>query len=79
LVKFKLVVIEVYDNEEETNKAIKIRHVMESCHVDFLPRHFVHGRQKEAVVNDFGQVLDLYKNFNDMKKQRKTRRLFSVT
>jgi hypothetical protein len=51
LVKFKLVVIEVEDEEEY---AIKIQDGTESCHVGFLPRNFVHGRQKEAVVNKFG-------------------------
>jgi hypothetical protein len=75
LVKFKLVVIEADDEEEE---AIKIRDGTESCHVAFLLRHLVYGRLKKAVVNKFGQVLELYKNSNDMAKQRKNRRLFSV-
>jgi hypothetical protein len=76
LLKFKRVVIEV-DGEEQD--AIKIQDGTESCHVGFLTRHFVHGRRKEAVVNTFGQVSELYKNSNDMKKQRKNRRLFGVT
>jgi hypothetical protein len=71
LVKFKLVVIKVDGDEEEAIKGIKIRDGTESCHVGFLPRHFVHGRRKEVVVNKFGQVLDLYNNSNDMTKQRK--------
>jgi hypothetical protein len=76
LVKFKLVVIEVDDDEQE---AIKIRDDMESCHVGFLPRYFVHGRRKESVANKCCPVLELYKNSNDMTKQRKNRRLFGVT
>jgi hypothetical protein len=75
LVKFKLVVIEVDGEEDE---AIKIRDSMKSCHVGFFPRHFVHGRRKEAVVNKFGQVLNLYKDSNDMNKKRKNRRIFGV-
>jgi hypothetical protein len=78
LVKFKLVVIEVDDEKEETIKSIKIRDGTERCRFGFLPRHFFHGHRKEAVVNKFGQVLELYKNSNDMTKQRKNRRLFSV-
>jgi hypothetical protein len=73
--KFKLIVIEVDDKEEE---AIKIQDGTESCHVGFLPHHFVHGRRKEAAVNKFGQVLELYKNSNDMTKQRKNIRLLGV-
>jgi hypothetical protein len=75
LVKFKLLVIEVGGKGEE---AIKIRDCMESCHVGFLPRHFVHGCRKEAAVNTFGQVLDLNKDSNDMINQRKNRRLFGA-
>jgi hypothetical protein len=78
LVKFKLVVIEVDDEEDEAIKAIKILNDMDSCHVGFLMRHFVHGRRKEAVVNKFDQVLELYKNSNDMTKQRKNIRLFGI-
>jgi hypothetical protein len=76
LVKFKLVVLEVDGEEEEEIKAIKIRDGTESCHVGFLPRHFVDERRKEAVANKFGQVSELYKNLNDMTKQRKNIRLF---
>jgi hypothetical protein len=56
LVKFKLVFIEVDDEEEDVTKAIKNRDVTESCHIGFLLHHFVHGRRKEAVVNKFGRV-----------------------
>jgi hypothetical protein len=75
LIMFKLMVIEVDGEEEE---AIKIRDGMESCHVGFLPRHFIHGRRKEAVVNKCGHVLDLYNDSNDMTNQMKNIRLFSV-
>jgi hypothetical protein len=44
LVKFKLVVIEVDGEKDEAIKAIKIRDGTETCHIDFLPRHFFHGR-----------------------------------
>jgi hypothetical protein len=78
LVKFKLVVIEVDDKEEEAIKAIKIGQDMESFHVGFLPHHIVHGHGKEEVVKRFGQVLDLCKELNDTTKQRNNRMRFGI-
>jgi hypothetical protein len=74
-VKFKFVVVEVDIKEEE---AIEIQYGTERCHVCFLLIHFVHGRRKEEMVKKLGKVLDLYKDSNDMTKQRKNRRLFDV-
>jgi hypothetical protein len=79
LVKFKIVVIEVDGEGEGASKAIKIRDGAESCNVGFLSHHFIYGRRKEALVNKCGQVLDLYKDSNNMTKKRKNRRLFIVT
>jgi hypothetical protein len=50
-------------------KAFKIRDGTESCHIGFLPRHIVYGVQKEQITNKFGQVLELYKDSNDMTKK----------
>jgi hypothetical protein len=59
-------------------KTVKIRNGTESCHIGFLPRHIVHGSQKEQMANKFGQVLELYKDSNDMTKKRKNARLGGV-
>jgi hypothetical protein len=59
LVKFKVVVF----------KAVKIRDVTERCHIGFLPRQIVNGSQEEQTTNKFGQVLELYKDSNDMTKK----------
>jgi hypothetical protein len=50
-------------------KVVKIRDGTETCHAGFLPRHIVHGSQKEEVANKFGQVLVLYKESNGMTKK----------
>jgi hypothetical protein len=59
-------------------KAVKIRDGTESCHIGFLPRHIVYGGKKEQITNKFGQVLELYKDSNDMTKKRKNDRLCGV-
>jgi hypothetical protein len=54
----------------ETNiKAVKIRDGTEICHIGFLPRHIVYGGKKEQITNKFVQVLELYKDSNDMTKK----------
>ena len=76
--KFKVVVVEENGEMETKMKVVKIRDGTESCHVGFLPRHILHGSRKEKFENQFGQVLELYKESNDMTKQRKNARLFGV-
>jgi hypothetical protein len=78
LVKFKVVVLEQEGEVETKIKVIKIRDGTEGCHVGFLPRHIVHGSRMEEVSDKFGQVLELYKESNDMTKKRKNSRLFGV-
>jgi hypothetical protein len=69
LVKFKVVVLEEEGGLETKIKAVKIRDGTESCHIGFLPRHIVYGGKKEQITNKFGQVLELYKDSNDMTKK----------
>jgi hypothetical protein len=59
-------------------KSVKIRDGTEICHIGFLPRHIVYGGQKEQITNIFDQVLELYKDSNDMTKKRKNARLCGV-
>jgi hypothetical protein len=76
LVKFKVVVLE--GGVETKIKAVKIRDGTESCQIDFLPRHIVYGGQKEQMTNKLDQMLELYKDSNDMTKKRKNARLCGV-
>jgi hypothetical protein len=59
LVKFKVTMSLVGEEEEVVIKVIKIRDGNETCLVGFLPRHIGHGSRKDKLRNKYAQVLEL--------------------
>jgi hypothetical protein len=78
LVKYKVTMYLVGEEDDMVIKVIKTRDDNETCHVGFLPRHIGYGSQKGKLRNKYAQVLELYKESADFTKKRKNRRPVDV-
>jgi hypothetical protein len=78
LVKFKVIMSLVGEEEEVFIKVIKIWYGNETCHVGFLPRHIGYESVTYKLRNKHAQVLELYKEPSDFTKKRKNRRLVGL-
>jgi hypothetical protein len=61
LVKFKVIMSLVGEEEKLVIKVANIQDGNETCHVDFLPQHIGYGSRKETIRNKYAQVLEIYK------------------
>jgi hypothetical protein len=71
LVKFKVMMSLVVEEEEVVIKVIKIRDGNETCLAGFLPRHIDYGSRKDKLRNKYAQVLEIYKESADLIKKMK--------
>jgi hypothetical protein len=58
LVKFKVMMSLVGEEDEVVIKVVRIWGGNESCHVGFLPRHIGYGSRKDKLKNKYAQVLE---------------------
>jgi hypothetical protein len=59
-------------------KTVYIRGGNETCHVNFLPKHIGYGSLKDKLRDKYAQVLELYKDSEDLTKKKKNRHLVGV-
>jgi hypothetical protein len=78
LVKFKVTMSLVGEEEEVVIKVIKIRDGNETCLFGFLPQHIGYGSRKDNLRNKYSQVPELYKESADFTKKSKNFRLVGV-
>jgi hypothetical protein len=60
LVKFKVTMSLVGEEEEVVIKVIKIRDGNETCQFGFLPRHIGYGSRNDKLRNEYAHLLELY-------------------
>jgi hypothetical protein len=72
LVKLKVIISLFREEEEVVIKVVKIQDGNETCHVGFLPQHIVYGSRKEKLRKNYAQVLELYKDPEDLKIKVRT-------
>jgi predicted acetyltransferase len=73
LVKFKVMMSLVEEEEEVVINVIKIRYGNETWLDGFLRRHIGYGSQKDKLRNKYAQVLELNKESADFTKKRRNR------
>jgi hypothetical protein len=78
LVKFKVTMSLVGEEEEMVIKVINIWDGNDTYHVSFLPWHIGYGIRKDNLRNKYAHVIELCKESSYFTKKRKKRRLVGV-